>query len=137
MSKICEVSEKPVVMLIDEVDSASDHQVFLDFLAQLRAYYLNREESPTFHSVILAGVYDIKNLKAKIRPENEHKRNGPWNIAADFNVDMSLSKSGIAGMLHEYESDYKTGMDIDMMAARIYDYTSGYPFFGLANLPYY
>lgn len=37
---------------------------------------------PTFHSVILAGVYDIKNLKLKIRPEEEHKYNSPWNIAA-------------------------------------------------------
>ena len=30
------------------------NQVFLDFLAQLRGYYLNRDQKPTFHSVILA-----------------------------------------------------------------------------------
>ena len=44
----------------------------------------------TFHSVILAGVYDIKNLKLKLRPDAEKKYNSPWNIAADFNVDMTL-----------------------------------------------
>ena len=32
--------KKPVVMMIDEVDSASNNQVFIDFLAQLRGYYL-------------------------------------------------------------------------------------------------
>lgn len=60
LSDLCAVSEKPVVLMIDEVDNASNHQVFLDFLAQLRRYYINREELPVFHSVILAGVYDIK-----------------------------------------------------------------------------
>ena len=45
----------------------------------------------TFQSVILAGVTDIKNLKRRLQPNEEHKFNSPWNIAADFNVDMSLS----------------------------------------------
>ena len=63
LSKMCKISSCPVILIIDEVDSASNNQVFLDFLAQLRGYYLEREETPTFHSVILAGVYDIKNLK--------------------------------------------------------------------------
>ena len=45
---------------------------------------------PTFHSVILAGVYDIKNLKLKMRPEETHQYNSPWNIAAKFDVSMEL-----------------------------------------------
>ena len=93
ISAICAKAPKPVVLLIDEVDSASDNQVFIDFLAQLRAYYLDRENSPIFQSVILAGVYDIKNLKLKIRSDQEHKFNSPWNIAAKFIVEMS--KTGI------------------------------------------
>ena len=28
----------------------------------------------------LAGVYDIKNLKLKLRPGSEHQYNSPWNI---------------------------------------------------------
>ena len=49
MSRICETAKKPVVMIIDEVDSGSNNQVFLDFLAQLRGYYLDRERHPIFH----------------------------------------------------------------------------------------
>lgn len=128
LGKICEVSQKPVVMMIDEVDSASNNQVFLDFLALLRGYYLGRENRSTFQSVILAGVYDIKNLKLKIRPEGEHKYNSPWNIAAKFNLDMSFSTGQIAGMLLEYEEDNKTGMNIPEAAKCIYEYTSGYPY---------
>lgn len=85
-SKWCRISEKPIVLMIDEVDSATNNQVFLDFLAQLRWYYLKRDRLPTFRSVILAGVYDVKNIKRKIRPDDEHKMNSPWNIAADFDV---------------------------------------------------
>ena len=102
--------------------------MFLDFLALLRGYYLQREEFPTFQSVILAGVYDIRNLKLKIRPEAEHKHNSPWNIAVAFDVNMELETDGIAGMLAEYESDYHTGMDVNGMAELLYEETSGYPF---------
>ena len=35
----CELSEKPLVFMIDEVDTASNNQVFLDFLAQLRGVF--------------------------------------------------------------------------------------------------
>jgi hypothetical protein len=128
LSNICKAADKPVVLIIDEVDSAANNQVFLDFLAQLRGYYLDREETATFQSVILSGVYDVKNIKWKIRPEDEHKHNSPWNIAADFEVVMSLSKQGITGMLSEYEEEHGTGMEIEMMAGLLYEYTSGYPF---------
>lgn len=128
LSRWCGQSSLPIVLMIDEVDSAANNQVFLDFLAQLRGYYINRDVKPTFHSVILAGVYDIKNMKRKLRPEEEHKVNSPWNIAADFEVVMSFSAEEIAGMLHEYENDHHTGMNIEEVAGFIYDYTSGYPF---------
>lgn len=128
LSDFCTYSDKPIVLMIDEIDSAVDNQVFLDFLSQLRAYYIKRDIQPTFQSVILAGVYDVKNLKRKFCLEKEYKMNSPWNIAADFKIDMSFSKYEIAGMIDEYEKDYHTGMNIDKMACLLYDYTSGYPF---------
>lgn len=121
---------KPVLLMIDEVDSATNNRVFLDFLAQLRNGYISRETdgTPAFHSVILAGVTDIKHLRAKIRPEDQHKVNSPWNIAADFDIDMSLSAYGISGMLKEYEEDHHIGMDKQKVADYIRQYTNGYPF---------
>lgn len=124
----CEQSAKPVVMVIDEIDTAANNQVFLDFLAQLRAAYLDSDKTAAFQSVILAGVYDVRNIRRKLRPEEEHKQNSPWNIAADFDVDMNFSSADIAGMLQDYEADYHTGMNIREIADIIYDYTSGYPF---------
>lgn len=127
---LCAYADRPIVLMIDEVDSATNNQVFLDFLAQLRSYYLERDAKGTkvFQSVILAGVYDVKNLKRKFRPEDDHKTNSPWNIASDFDINMSLSQDGIAGMLREYERDHRTEMDIDEMAGLLFAYTSGYPY---------
>lgn len=126
----CYEEEKGIVLIIDEVDSATNNQVFLDFLAGLRDNYINRDTKgvKTFQSVILAGVTDVKHLKSKIRSEGEHKENSPWNIAADFTIDMSLSESGIKGMLDEYEADHHTGMDTSFIAKQIREYTNGYPF---------
>ena len=126
----CETSPKPVVLLIDEVDKSSDNQMFLNFIGMLRNKYLERNEGlgNTFHSVVLAGVYDIKNLKLKLRPDAEKKYNSPWNIAADFNVDMTFHPEEIAQMLNDYENDVHTGMNIKAISEEIYKYTTGYPF---------
>lgn len=128
LSKVCGSAPKQIVLMIDEVDSASNYLVFLDFLALLRRYYLDRENTPIFHSVILAGVYDIKNLKLKFRPDSEHKYNSPWNIAAKYNLAMSFSVAEISSMIQEYEEDNHTGMNVREIAEYIYEYTSGYPY---------
>ena len=129
-TSFCNTSAKPVVLLIDEVDKSSDNQLFLNFIGMLRNKYLERNEGlgNTFHSVVLAGVYDIKNLKLKLRPDAEKKYNSPWNIAADFNVDMTFHPDEIAQMLNDYENDAHTGMDIKTISENIYKYTTGYPF---------
>ena len=48
LSALCEHSLRPIVLIIDEVDSAGNHQVFIDFLAQLRGYYLERDRRRPF-----------------------------------------------------------------------------------------
>ena len=128
ISTICHHNKKPLVLLIDEVDQAGNHVSFIKFLGLLRGMYLRRNVVPTFQSIILAGVYDIKNLKLKMRPEDLHQYNSPWNIAVPFDVDMSLSADGIAGMLAEYKADHGLDFDEKAVAKMIRDYTSGYPF---------
>ena len=131
ITDFCKACPKPVVVTIDEVDKSSDNQLFLNFIGMLRNKYLERDRegmNVTFHSVVLAGVYDIKNLKLKLRPDEEKKYNSPWNIAADFNVDMTFHPEEIAQMLQDYENDEHTGMDVMAMGEEIYKYTSGYPY---------
>ncbi|MEN0051427.1 MAG: AAA family ATPase, partial [Bacteroidota bacterium] len=130
ITSICERANKKVVVLIDEVDKSSNFQLFLNFLGTLRTKYLDALDSIdlTFHSVILAGVHDIKTLKLKIREGSESTLNSPWNIAADFNVNMDLLPTEIEPMLAEYAADKKVKIDTVLFAEKLYYYTSGYPF---------
>lgn len=123
-------ASKEVVLFIDEVDKSSNNQLFLSFIGMLRNKYLAREveEDFTFKSVILVGLYDIKSLKLKMRPQEEAKYNSPWNIAVDFNVDMSFSPEEISTMLQEYSNANNTTMDIKVISEEIYFFTNGYPF---------
>jgi len=118
LNKVCK--NKKIVLFIDETDKTSNNLVFLRFIGMLRDKYLERgsPNKATFQSIILAGVYDIKNIKFS----------PPWNIATDFNVDMSFNETEIASMLAEYENDHKTGMDIGAISKEIRAYTSGYPY---------
>lgn len=127
-SEWCAKSPKPIVLLIDEVDHSSNHEIFLDFLSQLRLHYIEKDTTPTFQSVILASVYDIRNLKSKLQPELPHRSNSPWNIASDFEVELSFSSTEITQMLSEYDKDKHSNMNIQELSQLIYDYTLGYPF---------
>ena len=135
ITKMCKGQK--VVLMIDESDKASNYRVFLNFLGMLRKKYLARSAGHdfTFQSVILAGVYDIKNIKQKMVSEGlrelkvgERGIDSPWNIAENFDEDMSFKPTEIAGMLTDYELDHQTGMNVVEVSEEIYSYTSGYPF---------
>lgn len=89
----------------DEVDKSSDNQIFLSFLGLLREKYLKCQQGKdvTFHSVILAGVYDIKTLKLKLHPQEESKYNSLWNIADNNQMYRKVSSDQnqfiVSGML--------------------------------------
>lgn len=158
ITRLCKQCTKEIILMIDEVDQSSDNQIFLTFLGLLRSKYLSQRKGKdvAFKSVILAGVYDIKNLKLKLHPGEESKYNSPWiaregnessknlflfddcprnqmeftpfDVAADFTLDMYYHPEDIASMLQDYENDHQTGMNIPAISQLIYEYTSGYPY---------
>ncbi len=130
ITALVETSGKKIVLFIDEVDKSSNNQLFISFLGMLRQKFLNQQEGAdaSFHSVVLAGVHDVRSLKAQIRPGEEAKLNSPWNIAADFKVDLSLQVPEIASMLEDYAHERQVSLDPVALAERLFFYTSGYPF---------
>ncbi|MGL4992249.1 MAG: AAA family ATPase [Sarcina sp.] len=128
---IIELTEgRDVILIIDEVDKKSNNRVFLDFLGVLRSLYLEREEGivTTFKSVVLAGIYDIKNLKIKVRDFADATYNSPWNIAVTFDVNMSFSIEEIKTMLEDYDSEHDILRNKDNISKYLYKFTNGYPF---------
>ena len=99
VTKLCEHDK--VVLMIDEVDQASNNLLFLGFLSMLRSKYLARNEELdfTFHSVILASVYDIKNIRLKMINEGLHtptQTDGSWFFditrTGIFDMEMCLER---------------------------------------------
>lgn len=130
LSLLVENTAKKTVLMIDEVDKSCNNQLFLDFLGLLRDKYLKSRqgEDLTFYSVILAGVHDVRSLKVKLRPDADAKYNSPWNIAVDFDVDLSFSIQEIGSMLEDYAAESQVTIDVDYFSQRLYYFTSGYPF---------
>ncbi len=125
--------DKKVLLLIDEVDKSSNNQLFISFLGLLRDKYLlmNEDRDSSFSSVVLAGLHDIKNLKLKLRSDEEETYNSPWNIAVSYDVDMTFKAKQIETMLVDYvENDVSLPkMNIAYIAEKLYYHTSGYPYF--------
>ncbi|BBE31491.1 hypothetical protein OSSY52_16320 [Tepiditoga spiralis] len=131
ITKIAKASEKKIVLMIDEVDKSSNNQLFLNFLGMLRTKYLeaNKGKDYTFYSIILAGVHDVKSLKTHIRPNEEIKYNSPWNIAVDFDIDLSFNSDEISTMIVDYYNDRGYELNnVKYISEKLYYYTSGYPF---------
>jgi hypothetical protein len=124
----CRASEKRVVLIIDEIDHGCDEWILFSFLAALRNDYLNIKDR-AFYSVILCGVSDIRNLRAKVQPDAESSgvSKTPWNIAVSYTDDMSFSQKEIATMISEYMADCKLSFDVGLMSGLISEFTSGYP----------
>lgn len=128
---ISEITEnEEIILMIDEVDRISNNQLFVNFLGMLRSLYLDREAElcTTFKSVILAGVYDIKNLKLKFSDNTDTRYNSPWNIAVNFDINMSFNVVEIQSMLDEYKVDRNIHFDTKKISEEIYKFTAGYPF---------
>ena len=132
ISTFVKESDKEVILIIDECDDGSSSDVFLKFLGVLRNKYQRKiaRRDITFKSVILAGVHDIKNLKYKVRGvDGSEKTNSSWNIAEEFNVEMSFNEIEIQSLLVDYLSEHpEIKMDVELIANKIHYFTNGYPF---------
>lgn len=130
ITRFVEKSKRRVVLLIDEIDKSSNNPILFDFLGMLRAKFLKCKEGKdyTFHSVILAGVQDVKTLKSKIRPNTDAGYHSPWNIAVDFEIDLSFSPNEIASMLNVFIKEQNAIIDIPSFSEKLFYWTSGYPF---------
>lgn len=130
LSQLISRSGRKSILLVDEIDKACNNQLFLDFLGMLRSKYLKRNQGKghTFHSVILAGVHDVKTLKAKIRPDDEQKYNSPWNIAVDLKTKLSFDIEEIESLLNTFLAENPGAVAPHQFAAKLHYLTSGHPF---------
>jgi len=119
-----------LVLLIDEVDAAPENAV-IGFLAGLREMYLQRSRpatrgQPAPHAVALAGVHDIKNLKARYRDETQSIGSAsPFNIAIDYELP-AFSLKDIRQYYWQHTVATRQEFD-DNAISRVSEVTKGHP----------
>jgi hypothetical protein len=87
LSGAATASEKPLVIFFDEVDCLSD-DTLVTFLRQLRDGYVTRKSTPFPASIALVGMRDIRDYKARIRPDGQTLGSAsPFNIITE---DLTL-----------------------------------------------
>lgn len=116
---------KPIVLLIDEIDALLD-DVFVSVLRQLRDGYQGRPgHFPS--SVILVGLRDVRDYKAKIRSEFKSWGSGsPFNIKSDSLFLKNFSKEEVYFLLEQHTAETGQAFPNDVKD-EIFRLTNGQP----------
>jgi AAA+ ATPase superfamily predicted ATPase len=94
--------DKPLVILFDEADCLSEGTL-ISFLRQLRNGYNSRPERAFVHSVALAGMRNIRDYKARIRPDSESLGSAsPFNIIAETFTLQNFTKEEIIQLYQQH-----------------------------------
>lgn len=126
LNRLCEMLDRPLVLLFDEVDCLSNGTL-ITFLRQLRDGYINRPEAPFPHSCALVGMRNIRDYKARMRPDRDTLgSSSPFNIAARALTLRNFTESEVADLYAQHTDD--TGQVFPPeTVARAYWWSQGQP----------
>lgn len=129
----CKALSKPLVLLLDEVDSLYD-DVLISTLRQLRDGFQAR---PTHfpHSIAMVGLRDIREYRLRVRADNPSIGAGsPFNVKAKSFFLPVFSREEVRHLLDQHTLD--TGqLFSDLVFEKLYAYSGGQPWLinALAN----
>ncbi len=126
LSRMAQMSDRPLAVFFDEVDCLSD-DTLVTFLRELRDGYVTRRLSPFPASVALVGMRDIRDYRARIRPDSQTLGNAsPFNI---ISKDMSIgnfSRDDIANLYAQHTEATGQVFEPDAIA-KAWELTQGQP----------
>lgn len=107
-SLLCQLAQaagKPLVVLFDEADCLSG-STLISFLRQLRDGYVNRDMAPFPVSLALVGMRNIRDYKAKVRPNSDTLGSAsPFNIVAEAMTLTNFTREEIAALYRQHTSE--------------------------------
>jgi len=126
LSRYCSVLDKPLIILFDETDCLKE-DTLISFLRQMRMGYNSRSTIPFVHSVALVGMRNIRDYKAKVRPESESLGSAsPFNIVTETFTLKNFTKEEITTLYLQHTED--TGQIFEEEAIdMVYEQTQGQP----------
>ncbi|MDR1098140.1 MAG: AAA-like domain-containing protein [Tannerella sp.] len=122
----CMLLDKPLVIFFDEADCLSESGLIL-FLRQLRDGYNNRPGIPFVHSVALVGMRNIRDYKARIRPDSQSLGSAsPFNIVKESLTLKNFTKEEIRQLYRQHTDE--TGQVFEEDAVElVWQQTQGQP----------
>jgi len=123
---LCMKLDKPLVILFDEVDCLTEGTL-ISFMRQLRNGYNDRSFIPFVHSVALVGMRNIRDYKAKIRPESESLGSAsPFNIVTESMSLKNFTKEEITTLYRQHTDE--SGQIFEQEAIDlVFEQTQGQP----------
>ena len=119
-------SGKPLVVFFDEVDCLSD-DTLVTFLRQLRDGYVTRRASPFPASIALVGMRDIRDYKARIRPDGQTLGDAsPFNIIKRDLTMPNFGRNDIA-RLYAQHTEATGQVFCEGVVDKVYEFTLGQP----------
>ena len=101
LSQLAHAAGKPLVVLFDEADCLSG-PTLISFLRQLRDGYVNRDLAPFPVSLALVGMRNIRDYKAKTRPDSDTRGlASPFNIVTDALTLTNFTREEIAALYQQ------------------------------------
>ena len=126
LTKYIALLDKPLILLFDEADCLSE-DTLISFLRQLRDGYNNRSDTPFVHSVALVGMRNIRDYKAKVRPDSQSLgSSSPFNIITETYTLTNFTQEEIASLYQQHTDS--TGQLFETEAVNlVYEQTQGQP----------
>ena len=126
LTRYCTTLDKPLIILFDEADCLGEGTL-ISFLRQLRNGYVERSDIPFVHSVALVGMRNIRDYKAKIRPDSQSLGSAsPFNIVAKTYTLKNFTREEITSLYLQHTET--TGQIIEEAAIEFaYEQTQGQP----------
>jgi hypothetical protein len=126
LTLFCMQLDKPLVILFDEADCLSDDTLIL-FLRQLREGYINRNVTPFVHSLALVGMRNIRDYKAKIRPDSKSMGSAsPFNIITESFAMQNFTKEEIIQLYRQHTDESGQLFEADAIEF-VWEQTQGQP----------
>ncbi|MDR0414010.1 MAG: AAA-like domain-containing protein, partial [Prevotellaceae bacterium] len=126
LTDYCLLLDKPLVVLFDEADCLSEGTLIL-FLRQLRSGYNERRTTPFSHSIALVGMRNIRDYKARIRPDRDSLGDAsPFNIITEALTIKNFTKEEIIRLYQQHTDE--TGQLFEQEAIElVWEQTQGQP----------
>jgi hypothetical protein len=105
LQTICQKLDKPLLIFMDEIDTLPG-DVLVSCLSQLRDGYIQRDEVPFPRSIALVGLRNIRDYKARIRPDSESLgASSPFNIITEAFTLANFSQEDVRELYGQHTEE--------------------------------